>query len=803
MKTYRFYIMTLALTFLFAGCSEDELTKGPGAQVGDEVQFGLSLSNLDTRTVYGNETSTGFPIYWVNGDKVRVASPQCLSGRNTAEYQIAVDGATQNYATSMTKTGDAGVQWGNAATADFYSIYPSSASTSLEVNGEGVTTTLHVDDTQYTTTDNGTSDYFYVQPAEMGNVVMYAKTTGVTSGSTVELRYIPFSTVLEFTMSSPSGVQADKTNSLTIQMLTLTAPEGTNIAGDFNFAFPATNGGEPTVTPAETGGSRSISLHITDANGKYVVLSPAKNKLKAKMCLMPIDGVNDLAGWTVEVTTNSGTFKKTLAANTADGKTTALVPGKVHKITLPELSYSSTEWQYNLTNWITSLPDYRNIYLSEISLPGAWYAGANEDYQATDAQGTNGIAVLWDKGVRAFGVETRTESTNTAWYPSISSYGVPENVAVSGTGNNSTFTYETGTNSINTTAGSKKSIYYGGTNIEDIIGTIANKVAETQEFAVLVLSYSDAGDTKGGTRYIDYGAWLKLLETAYSRLTVEQKAAIYQGPIDANTTVDKVVGKLIIKINVDANIAKEGYFRGTTYAYEGTLPALFSYNPFLFQMEDANYTTPYYSNLSWKTWGDGSDYRSYYLVNLQNQDAASNADKFIWVFSSANRTQLDTGTDTTIPTYAQRKEALKVMGDYSKKIYDASTHNVWFYFNCGGTQAESSTSDSNLSPTKFATEMNKWLLDQINAKTDASPLGIVMFNQCTSDTYNGPAIVKAIIEMNSKFYLKHAGTSGGSTGGSTTGGGTGGNATQTAEIKSLSETHDSGMEDSGEYAIHW
>ena len=591
MKTYRFYIMTLALTFLFAGCSEDELTKGPGAQVGDEVQFGLSLSNLDTRTVYGEETSSGFPIYWVNGDKVRVASPQCLSGRNSAEYEIAVQSATQNYATSMTKTGDAGVQWGDADEADFYSIYPSSASTNLEVSGEGVTTTLHVDATQFaSTTDNGTS--YYAQPAEMGNVVMYAKTAGVESGKTVELHYTPFSTVLEFTMSSSSEEVADKTNSLIIQMLTLTAPEGTNIAGDFNFAFPSTVGGEPTVTPAETGGSRSISLHIADANGKYVVLSPAKNKLKAKMCLMPIDGVNDLAGWTVEVTTNSGTFKKTLAANTADGKTTALVPGKVHKITLPELSYSSTEWQYSLTNWITSLPDYRNIYLSEISLPGAWYAGANEDYQATDAQGSNGIAVLWNKGVRAFGVETRTESTNTALVWETGSYGVPENVVVSGTGNNSTFTYETGTNSINTTAGSKKSIYYGGTNIEDIIGAIANKVAETQEFAVLVLSYSDAGDTKGGTRYIDYGAWLKLLETAYGRLNDTQKAAIYKGPIDANTTVDKVVGKLIIKINVDANIAKEGYFRGTTYAYEGSLPALFSYNPVLFQMEEADCARP-------------------------------------------------------------------------------------------------------------------------------------------------------------------------------------------------------------------
>ena len=104
---------------------------------------------------------------------------------------------------------------------------------------------------------------------------------------------------------------------------------------------------------------------------------------------------------------------------------------------------------------------------------------------------------------------------------------------------------------------------------------------------------------------------------------------------------------------------------------------------------------------------------------------------------------------------------------FSKPVYDNSHHNVWFYFNCGGTQATSSTS-SNPSPTNFASTMNSWLLSTIEAKTDASPLGIVMFNQCTSETYNGPAIVKAIIEMNSKFYLKHAGTSGGSTGGDAT-----------------------------------
>ena len=112
------------------------------------------------------------------------------------------------------------------------------------------------------------------------------------------------------------------------------------------------------------------------------------------------------------------------------------------------------------------------------------------------------------------------------------------------------------------------------------------------------------------------------------------------------------------------------------------------------------------------------------------------------------------------------------MMSFSKTVYERSYHNVWFYFNCGGTEATTSddSDGGKPSPTAFAKEMNPWLLSTINAKTDPSPLGIVMFNQCTGDnnTYHGADIIKAIIEMNSKFYLKHAGTSGGSTGGEVT-----------------------------------
>ena len=720
MKSRNILIASFAALFLASSCSDvmepDEIVK---ANPGDEVVFGAALPA--TKTVYGDETSTGFPIYWVNGDKVRVASPQCLSGRNSAEYQIAVANAKQNYATSMTKTGDAGVQWGKAEKADFYSIYPSSASTALKVSGTDVTTTLHVDATQFaSTTDNVTS--YYAQPAEMGNVVMYAKTAGVESGDTVKLRYTPFSTVLEFEINASNKVVAGKQTEITIQSLTLTAPTGTTIAGDFGFTFPAGENTTPSIEAA-TGGSNAITIHFLDNNQYTTVLSTSKTTLKAKMCLMPISGVESLSDWTIAVNTSAGTFSKKLDADDLTGKNTALAPGKVHKIKLPTLNYASQEWVYSLDSWIPTLPDYTNIYLSELSVPGAWYAGSTEKYQATSS-----ITDLWNAGVRAFAVECRT---NSSWPD-----GTPESLCISGTGRKPTL----------------GDYYHNGTNITTVLEGIKTALANHQdEYAVLVLSYADGGE--GGHRTKDHAYFLQGVANALSGYT----DIVYSGPITKNTTINDVKGKLIVKVNIDANLTIGNYTAAN---------ALISYNPFLSQIDAANYAHPYYSDLYWSGWADS--YKTCAQVSTLT-GISDPESKFIWVFSSANRTQANTGTNTTIPTYKNRQDALGAMMTFSKRVYDLSNHNVWFYFNCGGTQATSSTSD-NPSPTDFAKTMNSWLLSTINAKTDPSPLGIVMFNQCTgaNETYHGADIIKAIIEMNSKFYLKHAGTSGGSTGGDAT-----------------------------------
>lgn len=736
MKTIHYYIVSLALAFTVASCSDDMETPNHPANTGDEVQFGAALSGVDTRTVYGDETTTGFPIYWVQGDKVKVASPQC--GVKQAEYSVSVASETQNYATSLNKTGAAGIQWGTSETADFYSIYPSDGA-ALNIQGNNVTATLRVNATQFAkTTDKTGTDkktYIYAQPAEMGNVVMYAKTANVSkSAEAVNLHYKPFSTVIEFEITAPATNSGNQQSAITIQALTLTAPTGTTIAGDFTFNFPENDTSAPTIAAA-SGGSNAITLHFLENNQYNTVLSTTKNMMKAKMCLMPVSGVSSLEGWTVAVNTSAGTFSKTLT-----GQTGGLKPGMVHKLKLPQLSYASDEWVYSLDNWITSLPDYKNIYLSEVSLPGAWYAGSStkENYQAT-----NDITTLWNAGVRAFSVECRTSSI--LW--------VPNRVVISGSGNN-------------TITGSA---YRDGTEISSIIASIASAI-NPNEYGVLVLSYADGGS--GGHRDKDHAFFISGIA---NEITQSRATNIYAGEITTNTTINDVLGKLIIKVNVDANIPI-----GT---YANNMNALFSYNPFVQQIKSAggSFDTPYFSDLYWKTWNDS--YKTYYT---------SMPNGLTWCFSSANRTQLNSGTDTNIPKYEDRQAALQRMGNESKKIYDASTHNVWFYFNAGGTQATSIDSDSD-SPTTFASTMNSWLLNSINTKinnSEPSPLGIVMFNQCTGDnaTYHGTDIIKAIVEMNSMFYLKHAGDGSGST---------------ESEVQSAAPGYSSGMVDNNTNAFGW
>lgn len=744
MKTLRYILLSVAVASLASACSDDLNPDGPAnkAEKGDEVRFTMALPGADTRTIYGpeNTENNSFPIYWVNGDLVQVCSPQCLNGRNNAEYSISVESATQNYAKSMTHTGENGVQWGESATADFYSVYPSGAAALTFTNANDVTASLSIANAQTATPKTEGGEDLVYEPADMKNVVMIAKTKNVKSGEVVNLHYVPFSTVIEFSIPGPTNAgELGASAEIIVQTLTLTAPDGTNIniAGDFDFSL---SGLDNTVTAGSTAdlvatnvrnASNSIIVHLLDQNNAYATVH-AGDVLKVKACLIP-QPYTSLEGWTVTVKTNDGNYTKKIKSTElkSDAEKNKLKSGYVHKVTLPALNYKG-EWQPTLASWIPELPDYTNIYLSEISLPGAWYAGANT---SDGYQNTTSISELWGLGVRAFAFECRSRSSN--------GWSDPNRIVLSGTGSKAW----TSNAYVNTTD-----------YIAPRIKTIADNI-KPNEYGVLVLSYADGGE--GGTRSIDYSFFLAGVQ---NEITQSGANNIYSNEITPETTVEKVLGKLIIVVAIDDNLTLGNYASG--------MNSLICYNPFPTQLvsDGQSLADPHFSKLSWKSWADANK-------KLTTQ----NTTDLLWCFTSANRTDCTnttsedgTVTNTEVATLSQRKKALYAMGAIADEIYNASSHNVWFYFGAGGTSATSKSSSTD--SKAFAKQMNPWILDAIKNKVSArkpSPLGIVMFNQCgggtnyDENTYKGAAIIDEIVKMNAKFYLKHAGTSGNGTGGTT------------------------------------
>lgn len=746
MKRIYNYILMSALAFIAVGCINEGLEPDrPVIGSGNDVKFGLSFDESKTRTIYGPEDkdNNAFPIYWADGDKVLVASPQCAV--TSAEYQVTpVSG--QSYAEALNKTGGAGVQWGST-NADFYSVYPSKNASwsNLNLKAGNVTAKLNISSEQ--SANYVLSGNIY-SAADMQNVIMYAQTNDVPNGSTVDLRYKPYSTTLEFELNignivdnQGNPVKDNEGNlqygSAKIMSLTLTAQEGVYITGDFSLEF---NGDDAPTIKAVGNNSNRIVMHFTTSP----LLDKTNKTLKVKMAMIPLSGVK-INDWTLTVEYIDGNATEATTKTKTLNIDQVLMPGMIHKIKMPIFPTQKAAWNPSLNNWIPTLYDYKNIYITELSLPGAWYAGAptNEGYQSTD-----NIKTLWDAGVRAYAVECRSSTSGLF-------SNTPSRVVISGTGNNSTGL-----------SGAKW--YYGGTRISTIISSIATQVGNSTtkdsngniidgEFAVLVLSYADGGE--GGRRSQDFEYFIKGIKTEIENAGVSN---IYSGPVTANTTVAQVLGQLIIKINVDDNLTKG--------SYANDMNTLFSYSPFLQQLSNVDFEEPLFTNLYWKTWENS------YL----KQFATSNSDGFLWCFASANRTQVnpaeDATADATIPTYAQRQTALRGMIEHSKELTATKKHNVWFYFNAGGTQT-TSQSDKTTSGTAFATTMNKWLYDLVKLKanggtdtngvygtagayveSEPSPLGIVMFNFCTNDTYYGPRIIQEIVQMNNKADLLRATT---------------------------------------------
>lgn len=727
MKTKKYFIIPF-LAFLECSCQDEEqgsIQPTPG----QDVQFGASLEKTATRTIYGDRTGDAFPIYWVNGDEVIVCSPECATegGVGSATYKVNVgENTTQNYATSLDKTGEIGVRWGDNTIGNFYSFYPASRAV---LGGDYKTMTV----TMPTQQDNNivgdeTAEgvkKIKVNP-DMEACFMYASSVA-NAGDPVNLKYSPLSTAIRFTLIGPS------TGEVGVMYVRIYAPENTVIDGSFTLDFSGT--GKPVLTPVN--GRRYVTMNVADPVTKeYLTLKPNES---AELCafLLISQEMTIGEGWYMEIATTDGhIFKKSLGAQSGNS---TLVPGKVHY--LPALPALEEGGDWDPATWMTNIQ--RNVYLSEISIPGSWNS-LNSDYQ------TLAIQQQYNKGVRAFHLDTRWKER---------ALREPE-LAIA---NGGLSTGDDGDRYMSMVS----SAPFFDEALSQIVGNV-----KSDEYMVVVCTFA-----QGSANYTyDNGKnWINRISEICN--SDEFKDKIVDGStLTQNTVVGDVLGKVIIIVNTYTSAT----INDSKCLYMNVRMELdkdeFKNNPYL--TRNLNY---------WDTQNGASGikvYATHAQLTVEDQTTTNGND--------------DSGRGYE-PTLLERRNKVDAILSQSKKNYsDLSNyaHDTWMYIGLGGY-----VSGDNNEPVR--SYFFNYMAEKVTAMDTEGyyPVGIVYFNEVENDydpegnVLGGTSLIQNILEMNNK-YRKAYNPSLSPVDGKPLGGGTN-------TVQSAAPGYSSGMKDNQTDAIGW
>lgn len=872
MKLKNFSIIAACMTLL-ASCSDDPLVKPIPVVPGSQVSFSVITENNNSRTYYAypenaggigsgvtDDKTTSWKLFWTNGDRVNIVSPNLGSSAST--YKITVPAASadnpgSNQATDITTIDAHGIQWGDVTPTEempvrFYSVFPASYKISFGELGETVTNEMSKSSDAPAQTATASADLHIRRnqiimftagdthpDARIGmpidrasntnpeacqnnpDAIMYAQTMQTTGGN-VQLKYVPLSTVLHVVIeditggSNQTGVATGtRQDSAFVYGFRLTAPETVQLAGDFKAVFDINCENEPTITRSPKTGDNEIYITtLDDISGRYMsVTTNDIRKVEFNVFIVPQDNL-DINGWTLEIETDYGDYTTTLTSGNENGG--VLKKGQIQYMPLSTIKLSDHPYELQPESWLSEIPD--NVYATELTLPGAWYC-TTEDYQGSGVT----VESLYNAGVRAFSLETRTSRTNTS--TTIIPNYTPSSIVVSGT-QDQAGNYGT-----------------GGTAINTVIQSILQQVVNTpQEFSVLVLSYADGGDYAQNDT--DHNYWVEGLEneinTALDKTYTPTSGGVAKSGKDLvfgyndgmtltpQTTVGDLRGKLLIKINMDDRFKA---------AYNQNINAVFAQTSYKWVKQvggiNTNYT-PLMSHGYWNSWSPYvSDAEPGYAQNIEfdwsNIDdmLMSHQDGVHFAYTNANRTyHIDEGSTDTIPpssvdiaTSYERERSIATLVNTSDSIYNVGAHNVWFQIGAGGVRAENSTDKTLPNAGKhIAVHLNQFFYNLINAKINRncpSPLGLVLCNfitqnvEVTDDTgwrwgylgqilvgggtiggtyensFDGTKLIKVIMQMNNEFYLQRDPNWVPSSGS--------GSGTTTQSVKSASPNHSSGF----------
>lgn len=741
MKKVFYSLAALTLMVAVAGCQDDTVvsTIDNPVQTGDEISFGMSLpqNGVESRTAYGSPIDTNndqkldaFPVYWENGDEIAIYCPQAsMPANKLVHYTIGVSNSTSSTAETVTKIGDAGLQWGSEDLHKFYGFYPVKFVKGTETTGL-FDLTLPVEQRPLRFEEE---DGNYKAVSNPEYAIMYAyrgqKKSLTPVGTDIDLQFKPLSTILEIEVSAPGNI----TEPITLTNINVEALDGTPIVGDFTAqVYPGSDTEESyestVVCKTNMSGvvTNNLSVPCSWINEQgaleYVKLAAGK-KLVVRAFLIP--NANEIDGSNIKITvaTSGGTVHKTLTTSDNSFK---ILPHKVSRVTLPTLPT-----QYNVNYWMTSLdPD---IYLTELSIPGSKFTNTSS-YQPT------GTEQQYKDGVRAFILHTQA---SRSWvvdglFAGHWDYSV----------------------SVNNAGTLKESFQQIAQYLENAETAFASEGKVSNEFALVMVTYNTGGGLFESTQQ---EIWINGIQEEISEMVADPSYRIYNSEVTPETTIEDVRGRIIVKANVNSD------YMVTTGA---TAPILYSlwddpYGPETSEGSGINYQDKFGGMpLYWQ------NYQAY------DGNSAGNS-KLRWYYQEVTTTS-DSGSNAEA-TYQSKVDAITKQFSMGVDLYKKGSHDTWLMNDIGGEKTDVSSGTTSQNSGNYsdgiqysdgieytAAELNQLCLNELLTREENAGMGLIFMNFAnrgeTGKKFQSDLILQTIIDNNFKFALRKKTTSGGGEG---------------------------------------
>lgn len=528
MKKVYFYL-GIVLTACLSSCKDDSLDNGVKNPVhtGDEILFGSSLSDnanmIETRTVYGDRTSTGVPVEWVTGDEISIFCPQASQPANKlVYYKVTPDETDASTAAKVEVNFDVsemGLQWGSSDEHRFYGFYPASAVKEMIENEPNVTTDgsilahlpVEQDVTEWrydkagmtSSSDQTAHIPTYFGLPNMDLAYMYAYTAvdkdTISKDKPINLQFHNLLTVLDITIPGP-----ETADSVVVTAINVDDVSGTNLAltGDF-YCYMRDYDGHKTgecesVEDLSKVNNRIAISTYNPATKRFISLKKGE-QINVKAYIIPHTGESiDKQQLQVSVVPLNGVPKRKKLV-TSDIKS-----GKINRVRLPHLE-PGTETNY----WMSNLDS--NVYFTELSIPGSHQSVGIEKeshnlFWTYEQYQNKSLAEQFSDGIRAFHFQTTYNN----------------NIRVFACGK----TYD--------------ELY---TYLQELGKILNDMPADKKDFVVVNIGFKSNGSAG------DENEWYNTLANQLNNNSNYTALPIYKDGIDANTTIGQLARKIVLRID--------------------------------------------------------------------------------------------------------------------------------------------------------------------------------------------------------------------------------------------------------------